>query len=152
MKISKVLRQKAEELHRMKQSETKTPLAEDEVLRLMQELEIHQIELELQNEELMLAKSASHDIALKYTRFFDLAPIGYFALSYEGTIIEVNLCGANMFGKERLLLVSARFGFFVSDNTKHIFNLFLGQIFSSKAFETCEVTLSMKATYPFTFN
>ncbi len=148
MKLSTVLRQKAEELHKMKQSETKTPLAEDEVLRLMQELEIHQIELELQNEELMLAKSASHDIALKYTRFFDLAPIGYFALSYEGTIIEVNLCGANMFGKERLLLVSARFGFFVSDNTKHIFNLFLGQIFSSKAFETCEVTLSMNGNLP----
>ena len=118
------------------------------MMKSIYELEVHQIELKLQNEELRLAKTAAYDIALKYTTLYDLAPIGYYTLSSEGTIIEVNLCGAKMFGKERPVLINSRFGFFVSDNTRQIFNLFLYQVFSSKVSETCEVTVQITGNLP----
>jgi PAS domain S-box-containing protein len=61
---------------------------------------------------------------------------------YEQTlIIELNLSLAKMLGKERSNFKNSRFGFFISDDTKPIFNHFLEQVFKSKVKETCELTL-----------
>src|SRR5450759_3169971 len=114
-----------------------------EILKLVHELEVHQIELELINEELMLASSAAQDAAEKYTELYDFAPSDYFTLSKEGKIIELNLSGAKMLGKERSRIKNRQFDFFVSNDTKPIFNLFLEKVFNSKATESCEVILSV---------
>ena len=94
-KLSKTanLRQKAETLLRINSSENDSPLSEIETLKLVHELEVHQIELELINEELMLASSAAQNAAEKYTELYDFAPSDYFTLSKEGKIIELNLSG-----------------------------------------------------------
>jgi len=144
-----LLRKKAEALLKKKPSKTASQLSETEILKLIHELEVHQIELELQNEELVLAKEQAIEVASqKYSELYDFAPTGYFTLSKEGKIIELNLCGSQMLGKERLLLKNSRFGFFISNDTKPIFNLFLGKVFTSKAKETCEVTLLTNANLP----
>jgi len=135
------LRQKAEELLQKKPSKSGLQPSETEVLKLIHEFEIHQIELEMQNEELMVAKEQTEVAAEKYAELYDFAPSGYFTLSREGKIIELNLCGSQMLGKERSQLINSRFGFFVSDDTKPIFNLFLKKLFKSKTRESCEVTL-----------
>jgi len=135
------LRQKAEELLKKKPSKSGLQPSETEVLKLIHEFEIHQIELEMQNEELMVAKEQTEVAAEKYAELYDFAPSGYFTLSREGKIIELNLCGSQMLGKERSQLINSRFGFFVSDDTKPIFNLFLKKLFKSKTRESCEVTL-----------
>ena len=145
-----ILRQKAERLLKKKPIKPIDQLSESESMRLIQELEVHQIELELQNEELVEAKFNIHEIAEKYTELYDFAPTGYFTLTEDGKITEVNLYGAKMLGKDRKQLKNSRFGFFVSDDTKPNFNLFLEKVFSNKDIDTCEVVfLSMtnKPTY-----
>jgi len=149
-KQSKValLRQKAEDLLKKKSLKTSSPLSEIETRRLNHELEVHQIELELQNEELMLASSSAQEAVKKYSELYDFAPSGFFTLSNEGTIIELNLSIAKMLGKERSCLIYSQFGFFVSNDTKPIFNLFLEKVFSSKVKKSCEVILSVNNNLP----
>jgi len=130
------LRQKAEELLKKKSSKMTSILSEAKTLKLYHELEVHQIELEIQNEELAVAKEQADIVAQKYTELYNYAPSGYFTLSKEGEIIELNLCGANMLCKEIQRLKSSRFGFFVSDETKTIFNSFLKKVFNSKVAES----------------
>jgi len=141
---SKLLRQRAEELLKLKPSGSGSPISETDMLKLIHEFNVHQIELEMQNEELVLAKSAEQDAI----ELYDFAPTGYFTLSNEGEILNLNLYASQMLGKEPQRLKNSRLGFFISDDTKPIFNLFLGKIFNSKAKETCEVTLSTKLNIP----
>jgi PAS domain S-box-containing protein len=138
-----ILRKKAMELLKTKPLSSVSHLSEAETLMLIHEFEVNQIELELQNEELLLAKSATQDYIEKYSELYDFAPSGYFTLSRDGEIIELNLSGANMLCKERLYLINSQFGFFVSDETKPIFNLFIEKIFFTNNKEHCEVSLSI---------
>jgi len=143
-----ILRQKAERLMKKKSAQPVAQLSDSEAMKLIHELEVHQVELELQNGELVQAQHNVHEIAKKYTELYDLAPSGYFTLSKEGEITAVNLYGAKMLGRNRNRLKNSLFGFFVSDDTRINFNLFLGKIFSNKNIETCEVVLSSKNNKP----
>ncbi len=136
-----LLRQKAEELLKMKPTKTGAKLPKIETLKLVNELAVHQIELEMQNEELMRAKEKAEVAAEKYGELYDFAPAGYFTLSTEGEILQINHIGAVMLGKERSQLLNARFGFFVTDETKPAFNEFLEKVFSSNIKQLCDVTL-----------
>ncbi|PKP30196.1 MAG: hypothetical protein CVT99_14295 [Bacteroidetes bacterium HGW-Bacteroidetes-16] len=139
---SEIIRQKAETLLKEKSSATGQQLTEAGMQKLIHELMVHQIELELQNEELELANERATTETQKFTELYDSAPTGYFTLSIKGEILGLNLRGAGMLGTERSLLINTRFGLFVSDDTKAIFNLFLGKVFNGKAKESCEVALS----------
>ena len=68
-------------------------------LKLTHELEVHQIELEMQNDELLAAKSAAVIAAEKYLELYDFAPTGYLSLSNIGKITEINQYGEKMLGK-----------------------------------------------------
>ncbi|MDO9039801.1 MAG: PAS domain S-box protein, partial [Bacteroidota bacterium] len=137
-----ILRQRAIELLKKKPSEPSPQRSDAESQKLIHELQVHQIELELQNEELTLAKEQAEVATQKYTGLYDFAPSGYFTISPEGKIIELNLSGAQMLGKERSHLKNSLFSFFVSDKNKPIFNLFLEKIFTGKTKESCEIALS----------
>ncbi len=143
------LRQKAEALLKKKSSGTVSPFSEVESLRLIHELEVHQIELELQNEELQHSWAEAEVANDKYIRLYDFAPSGYFTLSSKGEIIELNLSGARMLGKDRQHLKNSLFGFFVSEETKPIFSLFLEKALTSKAKESCEVMMDKADSLPF---
>ena len=136
------LRQVAEELLKKDPSKIVSIPSEADMLKLIHELQIQQIELEMQNEELMLAKTAEYESAMKYIELYDFAPSGYFTLSKEGKIIELNLSGAKMLGKERQILKDSTLDLFVSDDTKPVLSQFLSRVFTSKAKESCEVSLS----------
>jgi len=142
------LRQKAEALLKNKSPETILQLSETETLKLIHELEVHQVELELQNEDLRLAKASAELAVDKYTELYDFAPSGYFTLSPMGEIIELNLQTSQMLGKERAYLINRQFSLFISDKSKPIFNLFLQKVFFGKTRETCEITLSSVANMP----
>ncbi|HSO88248.1 MAG TPA: PAS domain S-box protein, partial [Draconibacterium sp.] len=142
------LRGKSEKLLENKPMETDSYLSETGTLRLVHELQVHQIELELQNEELRRAKDEAEVATQKYTELYDFAPSGFFTLSKEGMIVELNLRGANMLGKQRSYLINSIFTFFVSDDTKSVFNLFLQKIFSHKTKQSCEVTLTADNKLP----
>lgn len=122
--------------------------AEAENLKLMHELEVHQIELERQNEKVMLSKNQAELASEKYTELYDFAPSGYFILSPKGVILELNLAGAEMLGKERSKLKNAVFSLFVSPYSKSGFGLFLTKVFENKNKESCEVLLQIDDNLP----
>ena len=135
------LRQKAEFLLNKKSVETNQQFSHNDTLKLIHELEVHQIELELQNEELRLAKEQAELSVDKYAELYDFAPSGYFTLSQRGEIIELNLKAAQMLGKDRQNLINHPFGFFISDLSKPVFSFFLQKVFFGQTTETCEITL-----------
>ncbi len=137
-----LLRQKAEELLKMKQPITDSYISEAESLRLIHELQVHQIELELQNEELMNARDVAETANDRFMGFYDLAPSGFFVLSRKGEIDELNLTGAIMLGKERSHLINQPFHLFVSSDTQAVFKLFLEKSLKNKTKQTCEVNLT----------
>lgn len=135
------LRLEAEKVLKERQSDTASIPSESEMLRLLYELEVHQIELELQNNELLLAKNQAELAVAEYSELYDFAPYGYLTLSPAGEIIRLNLNGAKMLGKDPSKLKGGLFGFYVTDETKPIFNLFLSQAFSSNLPEVCELKI-----------
>jgi two-component system CheB/CheR fusion protein len=106
------LRQLAEE--RLADLAARAPQAPPEdPRRLVHELEVHQVELEMQNEELQAARLEAEEGLQRYTELFDFAPIGYVVLDPGGTIREANLEVARMLGVARKDLLGRRFAVFV---------------------------------------
>jgi PAS domain S-box-containing protein len=137
------LRQKAEQLLKNVLSKADLHLSEAEIRKLIHELGIFQIELELQNDELIKAKSELQETADKYADLYEFAPSGYFTLSVDGAINQINLHGAQMIGKDRSQLVGSRFAFFLTTDSKPQFSQFLTSVFSSNIQESCEVVVQM---------
>ena len=145
---SEALRQKAEDRLKKNNSNTNTPYSESDKLKLIHELQVHQIELGLQNEELIQASEKAETASSKYSELYDFAPIGYFTLSKEGYINELNFMGASMLRKERSQLINRMFAVFVSSDTKPVFRLFCEKIFSGFELEYCEVILTTDGSLP----
>ena len=135
------LRQRAEELILSQKSEISNSVSETDILKLIHELEVHQFELEMQNEELAIAKEKAELAEEKYTELYNYAPSGYFTVSRNGSIQEINLCGAQMLGKERSLLINCQFGFFVKEDSRIVFANFLAEIFQGKSHVNCDLPL-----------
>ncbi len=138
---AKDLRNRAEAILEKKLPGKDSQHSEDEMLKILHELAVHEIELEMQNDELQQAGQDAQDAANKYTELYDFAPSGYFTLNRKGEIKELNLSGAKMLGKERSLLVNSLFAFFVANEMRTTFLNFLERAFNSKGIETCELTL-----------
>ena len=116
-------------------------LSDKEKEYLIHELLIHQIELQMQNDELhriQLELQASRD---KYSDLYDFAPISYFSINGEGTIIEVNLVGAEMLGMKRSLLIGSLFSNFVSKETQDVFYFHREKLLETKTRQICELKL-----------
>ncbi|MCP4040458.1 MAG: PAS domain S-box protein, partial [Gammaproteobacteria bacterium] len=79
-------------------------LSTGEIRNLIHELRVHQIELEMQNEELRLAQEALGESRVRYQELYDYAPMGYLTVGATGLIEQANLTAADMFGIERVKL------------------------------------------------
>jgi signal transduction histidine kinase len=135
------LRRTAEEILINQKLKAGSATPEADVIKLNHELSVHQIELEIQNEELINAKAELEAAVEKYTNLYNLAPTGYLTLSRDGQIFELNQCASEMIGIERNLLRKNMLGFFITNGTKPIFYEFLKNIFNSQTKQSCEVTL-----------
>ncbi|OGU13060.1 MAG: hypothetical protein A2076_07210 [Geobacteraceae bacterium GWC2_53_11] len=133
---------------RTKKAELRLPLSKEGTRKLVHELEVHQIELEMQNEELFRARNEAEAALKKYTDLYDFAPIGYLTLDNTGTIHAVNLSGATLLGVERSKLIGRHFGLFITVEDRLIFSNFLDKVFSSLEKQSCEVTLTAKESHP----
>ena len=137
------LREEAEKLLKKQFEKNDINLAEADLRKLLHEIEVHQIELELQNDELIAAREEAQLLKEKYIELYDFAPIGYFTISKKGNILELNLRGAQLLGKNRLRLMKANFSMFVSNNTRPAFFEMLEKVTIVTARETCEVILDI---------
>lgn len=136
-----ILYQKAEELLRKHTPENVLKHSEKETVKLIQKLEDNQLKMISLRQKLRKAKEQGQVAVQKYNELYDLTPLGYFTLSREGEIIEVNVAGANMLGKERLNLENKKFGSFLTEDTKSTFDAFLHEVFTGQTDGTCEVGL-----------
>jgi signal transduction histidine kinase len=133
------LRQRAEQQFKLKHSKETPYLNETETNKFIYELEIHEIELNMQNEALILANEKSEAAAKKYAARYDFAPMGYFALEKDGTIVELNISGSLLLAKERNSLLQSNFKLFVTEETRGVFNSFLQRVIETEVKETCEI-------------
>ena len=135
------LRRRAEERLKEQHREMSPARTEADLQRLVHELQVHQMELEMQNDELQHARNEMEAGLERYSDLYDFAPVGYLTLNREGIIREANLASASLLGVERSRLVRRRFGHYVSVADRPAFLSFLTKVFASKVREFCEVTL-----------
>ncbi len=138
-KVSK-LRERAEDALQGKTGEVQE-LSINDARSLIHELQVHQIELEMQNEELRRAQKELEESRDRYSDLYDFAPVGYFSFDKNGLILEVNLTGAKKLGVERNFLIKKPFSLFISSVSKDVFYLTLRQVFSTGVRQTCELKL-----------
>lgn len=139
----KMLRKKAEEKLKEKEIEAEKAAQEADAQRLLHELQVHQIELEMQNDELRQAYDTAETALKKHTMMYDFSPIGYFTIDHEGRILDLNFSGAEILGEKRFSLTNSNFKRYVHDDSKVLFNDFLKKIYSSNAKESCRLKLDL---------
>ena len=142
-KATNELRCQAEERLRTKSPEMNVVRSEETTGRLFHELQVHQIELEMQNSELRQTREEVEKSLEKYIDLYDFAPVGYCNLDRNGIVRSVNLTTTCLLGIERSRLLGRRFSLFVVDENKLLFAEFLGKVFARQGNkESCEVKLS----------
>jgi signal transduction histidine kinase/CheY-like chemotaxis protein len=113
----RALRRRAEERLRARSAAPRVEATED-VLRLIHELQVHQIELELQNEELRRVRDELEASVTRYSELYDFAPVGYITLDARSTMLEMNLVASTLLGKDRARLIGQRFAQWVTPATR----------------------------------
>jgi len=83
--------------------------------KLLHDLQVHQVELEMQNRELKEAQAALEESRDRYADLYDFAPVGYATFDNKGVILEINLTAAGMLGAERGRLIGQPFLTYVSE-------------------------------------
>ena len=137
------LRRRAEaRLREQKQLKVGVAQTGADIRRLLHELQVHQIELELQNAELRQARDELELALENYTDLYDFAPSGYFTLAKTGAILQANLTGATLVGIERSRLVGQSFGRLVSAGFRPAFSTFLEHVFGGDAKQSGDFELA----------
>lgn len=117
----------------------------DAARKLLHELQVQQIELEMQNEELRKVRAEFEASAANYVEFYDFAPVGFFTLTRDGIISQTNFAGASLLGLERAKLTGRRFTTFICPDALPAFKIFLTKVFESSIRETGEMKLQTTA-------
>ncbi|NTU53677.1 MAG: response regulator [Chlorobiaceae bacterium] len=143
------LRRRAEKRLTEQSDNPQSTSTREDLQRLVHELSVHQIELEMQKEELLHANEnlAISRIELqqgldRYTDLYDFAPVGYLTLTRDSKIADANLTAVKMLGVERSLLKGERFSRFILEQERQVFKRFMDRVFFGREPESCQVTLS----------
>jgi PAS domain S-box-containing protein len=138
------LRKKAEEKLQRLTAKPLHELSASDSLDLIHELQVHQIELEMQNEELRSSHEALENSRSKYSDLYDFAPIGYLTFDKNGLILEANLTAAEQLGIERDSLINKPFSAFIHKDDQDILYLHRKEVFQSGKRRACEVRITRK--------
>ncbi|AMV73749.1 sigma-54-dependent transcriptional response regulator [Desulfuromonas sp. DDH964] len=141
-KEKRQLRNQAEARLRAGEPELPPQRTESESQRLVHELAVHQVELEMQNEELQRARQELELSRNNYAELFDFAPVSYFTFDPDGLICEVNLAASRLLAVERGRLCQTPFARFIGDNEgREVFPLHLQAVRRQQATLRCEIKL-----------
>ena len=135
------LRREAERRWHARGASPAEAAAEVDAREVVHELQVHQIELEMQNDELLRARGAAQEASDKYQDLFDFAPVGYFLLDQQGQILEINLAGAALLGLDRSTAVKRRLGQYMAAPSLVRFAEFCGEVLRADGKQTCEIEL-----------
>jgi len=106
---------------------------------LLHELEVHQIELEMQNDALRLSQLTLEESRDRYVDFYDFAPVGYLTLTRHALISEINLTGAALLGRERKMLLNRRFSGFVARDDRDLWHRHFMEVIQRDSKLSCEL-------------
>jgi PAS domain S-box-containing protein len=120
-------------------------LSQDDLNHIFQELQIHQVELEIQNEELRAAQTALEISRSEYSELFEYAPAGYLRLSHTGIILQLNLTFAEMMQVDRLQMMHRPLARMILPREQPRFLAWLRELMRGGPRKTCEVTLLHQA-------
>lgn len=118
------------------------PIEEPSIRELVHELQIHQIELEMQNEELRRVQAALDESRARYFDLYDLAPVGYCTISEQGMVLEANLTAASLLGVARSSLVRQPISRFIIKEDQDIYYLHRKQLFETSSPQAFELRMS----------
>jgi PAS domain S-box-containing protein len=119
------------------------PPADPDVPRLLQDLQIRQMELESRNESLLEACSAMEASTRRYADLFNLAPVGYLTLDANGDIVDANLTASGYLGLDQNQLIGRRFGAMLALDSRPALNSMLGAA-TANVIGRCEVALEQE--------
>ena len=142
------LRLRAEQALKDQHPDAGTTKTAADMQRQLHELQVHQIELEMQNDELQESRNAMEVQLEKYSDLYDFAPVGYFSLDEQGVVTEANLSGATLLGVERSRLISRRIAAFIVPTSHAVFAEFLKQVFFGSDKPICDLELVTSGTLP----
>ena len=116
--------------------------AEWDALALVHELQVHQIELEMQNEELRRSQEQLRGMEARYRELYDFAPVGYIVLDAVGDILDLNLAGAEVVGIGRAELLQKRFSLFLAPESLNSFAAMNAEARKSRVKQCCELAIA----------
>jgi PAS domain S-box-containing protein len=134
------LRARAEVILRHSATDVRRMSAE-EIQRLVHDLQVHQIELQMQNEELRRAQMELAQTRDSFNDLYDSAPVAYLTLDAGALILEANLIAATLFGLERRGLVGKPFFRWVAPQSRGVFYQHQRALLGSTAKQTCDLLL-----------
>ncbi len=143
------LRDKAEEILRENKSDMPSFNSFSE---LVHELQTHQIELEMQNQELRKTSLDLEKEKLKYYNLYEFAPVGYFSLDENEIIKDVNLAGTVLLGIDKTEQINSAFIRFMNSESRRTFYKHLGKVKNTGIRQSCELILLKKDGKPFYAN
>ena len=138
------IRRQAEEWLRTTKRDVAAMSVQD-VQLLVHELQVHQIELEKQNDELRRTKAELEGARDRYVDFYDFSPAGHFTLDTHGKIVEANLRAGTLLGINRKELIGKLLARFVASEDQGIFQRHCQEVLKTGSRQTCEVHIRTKA-------
>ena len=135
------LRQKAEQLFLEKTHSYKKENSLQMIQEVLQELCIHQIELEMQNEELHESKEALQIVKERYFDLYEQAPIGYCTLSEKGEILQANLTMATLLFLPKSKLLNQPIETYIHHDNQDTWYLYLQKLLKTHKAESCELRM-----------
>lgn len=145
---SRMLRRKAEELA-ARAPKSLEILSDAETHRLIHELQVHQIELEMQNEQLHLTQGELDRERNRYIDLYNLAPVGYCTLNMQGKILQANMTAANLLGTSQSNLINQSITHFILQEDQDIYYLCQKQSDDLDESRSCELRMIGKNKKPF---
>src|SRR5262249_12677537 len=135
-----LLRERAEKRLRQEKKDV-NGMSSDDLKSAIHELHVHQIELEMQNEQLRISHVEVERARERYVELFDSAPVGYLTLNKHGIIAQANLTSVSMLGLERSKLLAIPFSRFVVSEDQEAYYLCWRRVFESPSSQSCDVRL-----------
>ncbi|NNJ12388.1 response regulator [Chloroflexales bacterium ZM16-3] len=148
-KDADALRRRAKDLILIKDIPVAQTQSPEEIARIIHELQVHQIELELQNEELRRAQDELATARMRYFDLYDLAPVGYMTLSAQGMIQETNLTAATMLELPRGTLLRQPFSTFILPEDQNIYYIQHMALLREGGRQVCELRMRRPDHAPF---
>ena len=146
------LRRQAEEIFRGKavqSSEKPKTLPPEETLKILHELHVHQIELEIQNEEMLRAQLELEATRSRYFDLYDLAPVGYCTVSEKGLILENNLTAAKLLVMTREALLKQPISRFIHKEDQDVYYFHRKQLAEAGLPQACDLRMVKSDGTPF---